>query len=114
MLFQGCIFYMCIPFLRMEDIAMPLSGKVFINEQEDTGGYDFSISEKYMTAGFQNTFGCEAVQIAFTAVSLIMEKYLHGADYLQTFQYVFPNGETTDFWIIHDYDCYTVLLPEEY
>lgn len=93
---------------------MSLTGKVFINEQEETGGYDFSIPEKYMTAGFQNTFGRKAVQIAFTAVSLTMEKYPHKADYLQTFQYVFPNGKTADFWIIHDRDYYTVLLPEEY
>lgn len=93
---------------------MSLSGKVLINEQEDTGDYDFSITEKYMTAGFQNTFGSEAEQIAFTAVSLIMEKYPHEADYLHTFQYVFPNGKATDFWIIHDHDYYTVLLPEEY
>ena len=67
---------MCIPFFnRLEDIAMSLCGKVLINEQEDTGDYDFSISEKYMTTGFQNTFGKEAVQIAFTAVSLIMVKH---------------------------------------
>lgn len=93
---------------------MSLSGKVLINEQEDTGDYDFSISEKYMTTGFQNAFGKEAVQIAFTAVSLIMEKYPSEADYFQTFQYVYPDGKTTDFWIIHDCDYYTVLLPEEY
>lgn len=93
---------------------MSLNGKVLINKQEDTGDYDFSISEKYMTAGFQNAFGKEAVQIAFTAVSLIMEKYPNEADYFQTFQYVYPDGKTTDFWIIHDCDYYTVLLPEEY
>lgn len=93
---------------------MSLSGKVLINEQEDTGDYDFSISEKYMTTGIQNAFGKEAVQIAFTAVSLIMEKYPNEADYFQTFQYVYPDGKATDFWIIHDCDYYTVLLPEEY
>lgn len=93
---------------------MSLNGIVLINEQENTGDYDFSISEKYMTAGFQNTFGKKAVQIALTAVSLIMEKYPHEADYFQTFQYVFPDGKTADFWIIHDRDYYTVLLPEEY
>ena len=98
----------------MEDIAMSLSGKVLINEQEDTGDYDFSISEKYMTTGFQNAFGKETVQIAFTAVSLSMEKYPNEADYFQTFQYVYPDGKTTDFWIIHDRNYYTVLLPEEY
>ena len=93
---------------------MSLSGNVLINEQEDTGDYDFSISEKYMTTGFQNAFGKEAVQIAFTAVSLIMEKYPNEADYFQTFQYVYPDGKTTNFWIIYDRDYYTVLLPEEY
>lgn len=93
---------------------MSLSGKVLINEQEATGDYDFSISEKYMTTGFQNTFGKEAVQIAFTAISLIMEKYPHKADYFQSFQYVYPDGKTSDFWIIHDQEYYTLLLPEEY
>lgn len=93
---------------------MPLSGKVILNEQEDTGDYDFSISDKYMTTGFLNTFGEDATQIAFTAVSLIMERYPHEADYLQTFQYVYPDGKTSDFWIIHDQEYYTVLLPEEY
>lgn len=93
---------------------MSLSGKVLINEQEDTGDYDFSISEKYMTTGFLNTFGEEATQIAFTAVSLIMEKYPHKADYFQSFQYVYPDGKTSDFWIIHNQEYYTLLLPEEY
>lgn len=93
---------------------MPLKGKVILNRQESTGNYDFSISKKYMTAGFQNTFGREAVQIASTAVSLIMETYPDNADYLQTFQYIYPDGKVTDFWIIHDQSHYTVLLPDEY
>lgn len=93
---------------------MALKGKVILNEQEQEGNYDFSITEKYMTAGFQNSFGEEAVLIAFTAVSLIMETYPDNADYLQTFKYVWPNGRETRFWIIHDYDHYTLLLPEEY
>lgn len=93
---------------------MPLSGKVILNKQETTGDYDFSITEKYMTTRFQNTFGSEAVPIAFTAVSLIMERYPHEADYFQSFQYVYPDGKTSDFWIIHNQEYYTLLLPEEY
>lgn len=93
---------------------MSLNGKVIINEQETTGNYDFSISDKYMTTGFQNTFGMDATQIAFTAVSLIMETYPDSADYLQTFQYIYPDGKVIDFWIIHDQSYYTVLLPDEY
>lgn len=93
---------------------MTLKGRVILNEQEESGNSDFSITEKYMTAGFQHTFGNEAVQVAFTAVSLIMETYPDNACYFQSFRYIYPNGEVTKFWCIHDYDYYTFLLPEEY
>lgn len=93
---------------------MSLSGKVILNEQENTGNYDFSIQKSYMTIGFQNVFGDEASLIAFTAIRLIMETYPDNADYLQTFKYVHSDGTQTAFWIIHDEDYYTLLLPEEY
>ena len=93
---------------------MTLKGKVILNEQECTGNYDFSISESYMAVGFRDTFGTEAVTIASTAISLLIKTYPDNADYLQTFKYVYPDGEETRFWIIHDLDHYTVLLPEEY
>lgn len=93
---------------------MALKGKVILNEQENTGNYDFSIQKRYMTIGFQNVFGDEASLIAFTAIHLIMETYPHNADYLQTFKYVHFDGTQTAFWIIHDGDYYTLLLPEEY
>ena len=99
---------------RLEDINMFLKGKVILNKQECTGDFDFSIQERYMTIGFQNVFGKEASQIAFTAISLIMETYPHNADYLQTFKYIYPDGTETAFWIIHDRDHYTLLLPDEY
>lgn len=91
-----------------------LKGKVILNEQETEGNYDFSITEKYMTKGFQDTFGNEATQIAFIAISLIMEHYPTNADYFQTFRYIYPDGAESKFWIIHDMDHYTVLLPSEY
>lgn len=93
---------------------MFLKGKVILNKQECTGNCDFSIQERYMTAGFQNVFGDDASQIAFTAICLITETYPHNADCLQTFQYVHPDGKETAFLIIHDGDHYTLLLPEEY
>lgn len=93
---------------------MALKGTLILNEQEDTGSYDFSIQKRYMTIGFQNVFGDEASTIAFTAIRMIMETYPHNADYLQTFNYVHSDGTQTAFWIIHDGDHYTLLLPEEY
>lgn len=93
---------------------MNLKGRVVINKQENEGNYDFSIPEKYMTAGFQHTFRDEAALIAFIAISLIMETYPHNADYLQTFRYIYPDGTETAFWIIHDTSHFTILLPEEY
>lgn len=93
---------------------MFLKGKVILNVQECTGNSDFSIQKRYMTAGFQNVFGNESRQIALTAIRLIMETYPHDADYLQTFKYVYPDGSETAFWIIHDGDHYTLLLPDEY
>lgn len=93
---------------------MFLKGKVILNKQECPGDYDFSIQEKYITIGFQYVFEDEASQIASTAISLIIEAYPHNAYYLQTFKYIYPDGTERAFWIIHDGDCCTVLLPEEY
>lgn len=93
---------------------MTLKGKVILNEQECTGNYDFSTVKSYMTAGFRDTFGTEAATIASTAVSLLIKAYPDNADYFQTFRYVYPDGTETRFWIIHDFDHFTVLLPEEY
>ena len=84
-------------FKILEDIKMFLKGKVILNEQECTGNSDFSIRKRYMTAGFQNVFGNESRQIASAAICLIMETYPHGADYLQTFKYVYPDGAETAF-----------------
>lgn len=93
---------------------MTLKGKVILKEQECTGNYDFSMTEHYMTAGFLDTFGAEAVTIASTAISLLIKTYPDNADYFQTFKYVYSDDEETGFWIIHDLERFTVLLPEEY
>ncbi|MCM1219836.1 MAG: DUF960 domain-containing protein [Lachnospiraceae bacterium] len=93
---------------------MFLTGKVILNQQECAGNCDFSIQERYLSAGFQNAFKEEAAQIAFTAIALIMEAYPHNADYLQTFKYVHSDETETAFWAVHDGTHYTLLLPEEY
>lgn len=93
---------------------MTLKGRVILNEQEETGNYDFSIAECYMTAGFCDTFGTETVAIASAAISLLLKTYPDNADYFQTFKYIHPDGTETAFWLIHDRTHYTVLLPEEY
>ncbi len=91
-----------------------LDGTLTLNEQESTGNYDFSISESYMTKGFQDTFGDDAVLMASIATQKIMETYPDCADYFQTFIYEYANGEKVKFWCIHDEDHYTLLLPSEY
>lgn len=93
---------------------MTLKGRVILNEQEETGNYDFSITECYMTTGFRNTFGTEAVSAAFAAVFLPLKTYPDNADYFQTFRYAHPDGTETALWLIHDRTHYTVLLLEEY
>ena len=89
-------------------------GKVKINKQECDGNYKFTGVQQYMTCGFQNAFGKEATIIAFTALTLILEEYPDNADYLQTFEYQYPNKETVAFWCVNDIDHITFLLPEEY
>ncbi len=91
-----------------------LKGKVFINEQETGGNYKFAGIPHYMTSGFQNAFGKDAVAVAFTAFALILEKYPDNADYLQTFKYVGEDGKEISFWCINDVEHATFLLPEDY
>lgn len=91
-----------------------IKGKVYINEQEDSGNFIFTGSRQYMTCGFRNTFGKEAEAVAFTALALILEKYPDNADYLQTFEYRYGDGKYIRFWCINDVDVITFLLPEEY
>lgn len=93
---------------------MTLKNRIILNEQEYTANYDFFISGSYMTAGFRNTFGAEAITIVFTAIFLLIGTYPNNADYFQSFKYICSNGRETRFWIIHDVNYYTILLPEEY
>ena len=91
-----------------------LKGKVKIKKQECEGNYKFIDVKQYMTCGFQNAFGEEATLIVFTALELILEQYPNNADYLQIFEYEYPNKKIIRFWCIHDETHITFLLPEEY
>lgn len=90
-----------------------LRGKVYLNEQEESGDYKFAEVEQYMTCGFETLFGEEATAVAFTALALILEKYPDNADYLQTFEYHLED-KVIRFWCINDVDHITFLLPSEY
>lgn len=91
-----------------------LNGHVILNNQEQEGNYRFTGIRQYMTAAFKSTFGNEAESIIFTAIALILEKYPHNADYLQTFDYIKSDGTSIRFWIINDIDYLTALLPSDY
>ena len=93
-----------------------LKGRVYINEQEESGNYIFAGTGigQYMTCGFRQAFDKEAEAVAFTALALIMEKYPDNADYLQTFEYRYEDEKSIRFWCINDVDHITFLLPDEY
>ena len=91
-----------------------LKGKVKIKKQECEGNYKFTDVKQYMTCGFQNAFGEEALLIVILALELILEQYPNNADYLQKFEYECPNKKIIRFWCIHDKTHITFLLPEEY
>lgn len=91
-----------------------LKGKVYINEQEQSGNYKFAGVKACMTLGFQETFQEEARAVAFTALALILEKYPDNADYLQTFEYRCEGEEAVRFWCINDIERITFLMPDEY
>lgn len=104
----------CLSLKFYERKICMLEGKVKISKQECEGNYKFTGVEQYMTSGFQNAFGEEATLIAFTALALILKEYPNNADYLQTFEYEYPNKKVISFWCIHDETYITFLLPEEY
>lgn len=97
-----------------------LKGKIHINEQECEGNLSFYGNHNVMTRNFADTFNNEAATIVFTACALVMEVHPNGADYLQTFEYEYPNGHKITFWLIIDVSCegqqniLTALLPEDY
>lgn len=92
----------------------PFRGEVRIQEQEVSGNYDFCSVPTVMTRSFENTFGMETVPVVASAISQIVEKYGKEADYLQVFKYIRRNGTVQEFWLIHDRDHVTALLPEDY
>lgn len=91
-----------------------MQGKVIYNEQEQSGNYVWTGIPSYMTDNFKATFGDEAEFIASYALTLILEKHPHDADYFQTFKYIYPNGEAVKFWLINDIDHSTALMPSEH
>lgn len=91
-----------------------LKGKLVIKKQEEEGNYKFVDVESYMTCGFKNVFGNDAVIIASLALDLIISTYPNNADYLQSFVYTYPDNREVCFWCINDVDHITFLLPSEY
>lgn len=97
-----------------------LKGKIHMNKQECEGNLSFFGNYGVMTKNFSDTFGDEATAIVFTACALVMEAHPNGADYLQTFEYEYPNEKKIRFWLIIDVpgdkqqNILTALLPEDY
>lgn len=91
-----------------------LRGKVYINDQEQSGNCKFAGVKACMTCGFRDAFQKEAQAVAFTALAIILEKYPDNADYLQTFEYRCEGEDAVRFWCINDDDYITFLLPDEY
>lgn len=86
--------------------------KITLNEQEQTGNYNFRIPNQVMTRGFANTFKDIALDLCLLSVEMIMRKGT--PDYFQTFIYHAPSGTDIPYWVIHDETVVTYLLPEEY
>ena len=55
----------------------------------------------------------EAVTIALNAYDMIIERYGENADFMQVFDYKFPDGEEVRFYIMNDGDHWTILMPDE-
>lgn len=90
-----------------------LKGKIYLNEQEESGNCKYTGVRQFMACGFRDILGEEASAVAFTALALILEHYPDNADYLQTFEYHLENV-VIRFWCINDGEHITFLLPEEY
>lgn len=82
-------------------------------EQEQKGDCNFFNVEVCMT----RNFGLVVPQygrVVQEALTSIKERYGTKADYLQVFIYKDMNTPETKFWVIHDGEHVTFLLPEDY
>ena len=90
-----------------------LSGTIHMCEQEKVDILNYAGILQLMTVGFGKVFGREAVTIALNAYDMIIERYGEKADFMQVFDYEFPDGEEVRFYIMNDEDHWTVLMPDE-
>ena len=90
-----------------------LSGTIHLNEQEKFDILKYTDITGLMTIGFMTIFGQEAVTIALNAYDMIIEKYGKSANFMQVFDYEFPDGNKVTFYIMNDWDLWTVLIPNE-
>lgn len=90
-----------------------LSGTIRLNEQEKCDILKYTDIPGLMTIGFKTIFGREAVTIAFNAYDMIIERYGESANFMQIFDYEFPDGNEVTFYIMNDWDLWTVLIPNE-
>ena len=90
-----------------------LSGTLHMCEQEKVDILNYAGILQLMTVGFGKVFGREAVTIALNAYDMIIERYGEKADFMQVFDYEFPDGEEVRFYIMNDEDHWTVLMPDE-
>ena len=83
--------------------------KILLKEQEVQGEYLFT-GQVYMTKGFQESFGEDALFVVLHTMALIKERVDLGiADYLQV-----AFADEVIFWVIDDVDHITFLMPQDY
>lgn len=90
-----------------------LIGTINMKESERVDICDYETPMRLHTIGFVKVFGREAMTIALKSFEMIREKYGSNADYMISFTYVYPNGDSVDFRIINDREAVTILLPCE-
>lgn len=90
-----------------------LIGTINMKESEGVDICDYETPMRLHTIGFVKVFGREAMTIALKSFEMIREKYGSNADYMISFTYVYPNGDSVDFRIINDREAVTILLPCE-
>lgn len=90
-----------------------LSGKIHMCEQEKFNVLNYAGILQLIAVGFGKVFGEEAVTIALNAYDMIVERYGENADFMQIFDYEFPDGERVRFYIVNDGDHWTALMPNE-
>ena len=90
-----------------------LSGTIHMYDQEEIDILNYADILQLIAVGFGKVFGKEAVTIALNAYDMIIERYGENANFMQVFEYEFPDGEKVRFYIMNDGDRWTVLMPDE-